>query len=174
MATDYVRSFQTVRMEGLEGVLKTLQELPHEVVSKRGGPVRSALNEAAKVLIREAQANIDRIIETPNKDGRPTKSLGILRASLITVRDPKMSKGERYTVRIRRKTYYPEHRGRAVSAYRVGMLLERGTERREPMPWLQPAYDAKKNEVLKIFEQQLRYKVTRIVRRLARKNGVRL
>jgi len=77
-------------------------------------------------------------------------------------------------VRIRRKTYYPEHRGRAVSAYRVGMLLERGTERREPMPWLQPAYDAKKNEVLKIFEQQLRYKVTRIVRRLARKNGVRL
>lgn len=161
---------ETVKIIGLEGVMKTLRELPPELVSKRGGPVRSALRKASKILVEEAKANVQRIIDEPNIDGAESKSIGHLKKNIITARDSKMRGGERYYVRVRRKAY-PEGRTKKT-ATGVGALLEQGTERRKPMPWMRPAFDAKKHEVVQFFPQELRKQLDRIVKKLARQNGV--
>lgn len=160
---------ETVKIIGLEGVMKTLKELPPELVSKRGGPVRSALRKASLLLVNEAKANVQKIIDEPNIGGG-NYSTGFLQKNIITARDSKMRGGERYYVRVRRKAY-PEGRTKKT-ATGVGALLERGTERRKPMPWMRPAFDAKKHEVVQFFPQELRKQLDRIVKKLARQNGV--
>ena len=124
------------------------------------------------LLVQEAKANVDRIIETPNKGGVPTKSLGLLKDNIITLRDSKMYRGERYTVRVRKKRTYPEHRGDSIPVGRVGILLEKGTEHRQPMPWMSLAYETKRAEIIPLFVKELNADIGRIVRRLSRKNGV--
>jgi len=161
---------ETVRIVGLEGVMKTLRELPPELVSKRGGPVRAALRKASLLLVQESKRNLQTIIDTPNLDGGLTKSTGILKASIITARDSKMRGGERYYVRVRR-TKYPADRT-SKTATGVGALLEHGTETRQPMPWMRPAYDAKKYEAAQFFPREIKAQLDKIVKKLARKNGV--
>ena len=163
---------ETVRIEGLRGVLDTLRSLPPEVVSKRGGPVRSALRKASKVLVEASQRNIDKIVLEPNADGLPSDSTGLLRANVVTQRNSRMrEKGEQYAVRVRRKRY-PDQGGKPVNTRQVGALLEHGTEKRPPMPWMRPAFDAHKHEVLRIFTSEINKQLDRIVRKLARQNGV--
>jgi HK97 gp10 family phage protein len=161
---------ETVRIIGLEGVMKTLRELPPELVSKRGGPVRSALRKASLLMVNEARANVQAIIDEENKDGQPTRSIGHLKSQIITARDSKMRGGERYYVRVRRKAY-PDGRTKKT-ATGVGALLEQGTERRQPMPWMRPAYDAKKDQVIPLFVTELNKQLDKIVKKLARQNGV--
>jgi len=161
---------ETVRVVGLEGVMQALKSLPPELVSSRGGPVRSALRKASLLLVNEAKTNVQRIIDEPNIDGEESKSIGHLKANIITARDAKMRGGERYYVRVRRKAY-PDGRTKK-SANAVGALLEQGTEDRRPMPWMRPAYDARKQEVPGFFAQEIRKQLDRIVKKLARQNGV--
>jgi HK97 gp10 family phage protein len=162
---------ETVRIEGLEGVMKTLRELPPELVSKRGGPVRTALRNASKILVEEARSNVQRIIDEPNIDGMPTKSIGLLKNSIVTVRNSRMRvKGERYYVRVSRKKYPAGRSDKTATG--VGALLEHGTERRRPMPWLRPAFDTKKNEAVQQFPKEMRRQLDRITKKLARQNGV--
>lgn len=161
---------EVVRIEGLEGVMKTLRELPPELVSSRGGPVRTALRNASKVLVNEAKANVQKIIDEPNIGGGDI-STGTLQKNIITVRDSKMkAKGERYYVRVRRKKYADGRTKKTATG--VGALLEHGTEKRKPMPWMRPAFDSKKNEVVQFFPRELRRQLDRITKKLARKNGV--
>ena len=161
---------ETVRIIGLEGVMRTLQSLPPELVSKRGGPVRSALRKASLVLVNEAKANVQRIIDEPNIDGEESKSIGHLQKNIITVRDSKMRGGERYYVRVRRKAYPADRTKKTATG--VGALLESGTENRRPMPWMRPAFEAKKHEVLRFFTQEINAQLDKIVKKLARQNGV--
>lgn len=178
-----------VRLEGLEGVLKTLEQLPREIVSKHGGPVRVALRKASLVLLNEAKANVQRIIDTPNKDGR-NFSIGLAVKSIIAkrVRPRGGQKGEAFLITVK-PNKYPARREGTGSKFRVYkrkgrkaaylqandvlFMLEHGTERRPPMPWLRPAYEAKREEALAIFERELPAAIERIQKRLARQNGVK-
>ncbi len=47
-----------VKISGIDGVLALLQQLPAEVVSKKGGPVKAALRKGARVILAAAQANL--------------------------------------------------------------------------------------------------------------------
>jgi len=47
-----------VQLEGLQGVLETLKALPSELVSRNGGPVRSALRKGALVIFKQANSNL--------------------------------------------------------------------------------------------------------------------
>ena len=167
---------ETVKIEGLDGVLKTLRELPPEVVSKNGGPVRSALAKAARMMRDEAAANVQKIIDAPNIGELPTESIGLLEKSIQARRGRlKGEKGELYVVRIKPKQMYPDKfqdKRNSVSAAKVGRQLEYGTEKRMPMPWLRPAFDAKKGQVITLFVSELNKKLGAIVRKLARKNRV--
>lgn len=163
----------TVKIIGLEGVMKTLRELPPELVSKRGGPVRAALRKASKLFVDQMKANVQAITDEVNIDGH-SYSTGFLQKNIVTTRDSRHQfRGERYIVRVRRKTYPRKSaNAKSVNTKYVGALLESGTEKRAPMPWVRPAFDAKRDQILPLFVSEMRRQLNVIERKLARQNGV--
>ena len=163
---------ETFRIEGLDAAVKTLRELPAELVSKRGGPVRTALQKAAKMIQVEEQQRLQGIIDQENAAGRPTESTGLLKANIVTKRGRLAGgeKGELYSVGIRRKAY-PDSRGKRVTTPQVARLLEYGTARRAPLPFIRPAFEAVKGKVVPLFAAELNRRLAGIVRKLHRSNG---
>jgi HK97 gp10 family phage protein len=163
-----------VRIEGLEGVLNTLKSLPPEIVSRRGGPVRSALQKASKVMVTAMRNNVQKIMDEPNIGGLD-EATGLLRDNIVTIRMKMGSvKGEAYKVgpRLRKKYPLKSPGAKQTSVVQIGRQLETGTERRRPMPWARPAFDAKKHTVIIFFRDELNKKLGAIVRKLARQNRV--
>lgn len=156
-------------VKGLEGILDTLKRLPPEIVSKGGGPVRVALRKAAVIIQREAQANVRRIVEEPNKDGEPSSSTGNLEKAVIVSRKKPAPgfKGERYHVRVKRGAKSAD----GVLASKYGGILEFGYEGVPAKAWLRPAFDTKKQEALDTFVSDLRKRVDAAVKK-ARKKGL--
>lgn len=163
---------EVVRIEGLRGVLDTLKQLPPEIVSKSGGPVRASLRAAANVLRKEAQANVQRIIDTPNAGGLPSESTGLLKKSIVSARvKPRGGKkGEFFSVRIKKQPYLAD-RKTSMQTVQVGRLLETGTERRKPMPWLRPAFDSKKGAALQKFVDEMNKRAQKIIDKIAKQNA---
>lgn len=159
---------ETVHIEGLRGVLDALKRLPPEIVSKAGGPVKLALKAAAKILRVQAQENVQRIIDEPNLGDKPSKSIGLLKKSLIESRGkmPSGVNGERYVVRIKANQRYPSQRGEDLTAAQIGRQLEFGTEKRQPKPWLRPAFDQKKEAAVQEFVTQMNTRVTKIIKKI--------
>lgn len=158
---------EVVRIKGLENVQKMLAALPKELHPQGGAAVRNALRKAAKVLQVQAQQNLQQIIDAPNVDGQTSKSTGLLKKNVVVARGrPKSGTGEVMTVRVRRKSY-PTDRGR-VSTQRVGALLESGTERRQAMPWMRPAFDSKKQEAVEVFRDDVLKRLEKIRRKFDR------
>jgi len=162
---------ETVQLLGLTGVLEALEALPPEVVSKAGGPVKLSLKRAAEVLRAEAIANVNKIVQDPNANGLPSDSTGLLAANIVATRGKALrgpEKGEQYRVRIRRKAYQVEGDAKPVNTIQVGRLLEYGTEKRQPMPWLRTAFDAKKNEATQVFVSEMNRRVEAVIKKLER------
>lgn len=162
-----------VRVEGLAGVLETLKQLPPEIVSKSGGPVKMALKRAAEVLRNEARANVQLIIDQPNADGQMSKSIGLLKKSVVASRGKLKAglKGEAYKVRIKPRPFYPADRGTTLTPAQVGRLLETGTEKRKPMPWLRPAFDSKKNAAVQTFVEEMKKRTQVVINKVAAQNA---
>lgn len=169
---------ETIRIEGLKGVLDTLNQLPPELVSVRGGPVRKALRNAAKVIQKAAQDNVQRIIDQPNAHGLPTHSVGLLKKSIVISRgrQPVEQKGERVFVKIKRGAKYPpelQDKTGKLTAAQVGRLLETGTERRHPMPWIRPAFEATKVQAVNDFVTNMDKEIAKVLKKLEAKNRVK-
>lgn len=179
-------------IEGLGELLRTLQALPKEIVSVKGGPVRVGLRAAGKVWQRAAQANIDRIVAEPNKDGRPSVSSGTLKKAVIVSRDPnphRSKANERVLVRLRKKDRAPN--GQSVHAYGGSLefgsirqrnakgkrmtarqklaYLEHGGESVQAKPWLRPVVPEKSAEALNVFIAETRKAIDRAVKKARRK-----
>jgi HK97 gp10 family phage protein len=91
------------KVSGLDGVLDMLLTLPPEVVSKAGGPVRSALRAGAVVIRDEARKNVRKIVLEPNVDGKPSRSTGALEKAIKVTRgsrgaEVRSGKAEKYIV----------------------------------------------------------------------------
>lgn len=166
MASDLV----TIQLHGLDGVLNLLQQLPPEVVSRRGGPVLRALRAGARVIQREAAFNLARATDSLASDD-PT-STGLLLKSLVVSRgkQPTGTKGERMLVRVRRKVYQRNARER-VSTLKTAQLLEYGSRQQPAEPWLRPAFAAKAPEAIRTVEAALVNDLDRILRRLSKGRG---
>lgn len=172
----------TFKVEGLEGVIKTLQSLPPEIVSKRGGPVRVALRKAAVIIQKQEIENLQTIILQPNKGGTDDNT-GLLEKNIVVSRSKLLGgqNGERYLVRIRRKVYpgqAPKSNVRAKGAKnvvtsQVARLLEYGTAKRQPYPFIRPAFDAKKQEAVDTFVTEVNKGILRIQKKLERQNRVK-
>lgn len=163
---------ETVRIEGLQGVLATLRALPPEIVSKGGGPVRSALRKAAQVIQRQEQANLQAIIDAPNADGK-FESTGLTKANIVLTRGRRNAfKGESYLVRVRNKPF-PGASGKGSTTAANARRLEYGTEKRAPMPFIRTAFEAKKGEALQVFTTEINKRLVAIVKKLERQNRVR-
>lgn len=166
---------ETVRLIGLEGVVKTLRELG-PAASKRGGPVRNALRKAAKPIQQQVITNVNGIVAEANADGLPSKSTGLLAANIIITRgkQPPGQNGETVRVRVRSKPYPKERAGsKKVTTAQVSRLLEGGSERmQQPHPHWRPAFDAKKQEAVHVFQTELPKSIAALAKKLAKQNGV--
>ena len=158
---------ESVRIEGLDDVLRRLKALGAEA-SKAGGPVRAGVRAGAVVIQKEMQANVRRIVATPNKGGGD-ESTGLLEKSIKPRRQKahKTLKGETFTVSPGKAKYPSTPRTPpVVGAYKVGQMLEYGTPKREPMPWARPAFHAKKDEAVKVMTEATLKGIEKIERKL--------
>jgi HK97 gp10 family phage protein len=169
-----------VEISGIDGVLDMLKNLPPEVVSKRGGPVKKALRKAAVIIQKEAQKNIRNIVLEPNKDGRPTKSTGSLEKAVTVGRGKYMggSLGERYMVWLpREKRKYANtkenvRKRRVGKTYTVespqfyGRFLEYGTSKMQKKPWLRPALMSKGDQAIAVARDALLKEIERVTQKM--------
>lgn len=164
-------SFFEMRLTGLDGVLQTLQQLPPEIVSKRGGPVKRALRKGARVILEQEKLNLQAVTANATSTGK-RESTGFLLKNLIVSRGkpPTGTNGERYLVRVRRKQFYPRGGKEPVTAAKTAAWLEYGTSQQPAEPWIRPAVIAKGAQAISTIETELIRDINRIVRKLARQN----
>lgn len=161
---------ELTHVKGLDGLLKTLLALPPEIVSRSGGPVRTALRKAGVVFQKAARENIKQIVAAPNKDGRTPESSKTLETSIIVSRGKPQPgfKGEVFRVRVKRGARAPN----GETANKYGGILEFGYEGVAAKPWLRPAFEANKHEALGVFVSEMQKRLDAAARK-ARKLGLR-
>lgn len=158
------------KLTGVEGVLKTLRELPPEIVSKRGGPVKLALAKGARVIRDEAKKNLRAEIARGGDE-----STGLLEKNIIVSRgkQPIGGNGERYLVRVKRKTYEKSGEGKPVTTLKTAHLLEYGSQHQPATPWLRPAFAATRQKAVDVTITDLKSRIDKIVAKLAKENAGR-
>lgn len=158
-----------LRLTGVDGVLDMLRQLPPELVSKRGGPVKSALRKGAVVILKQHQANLSVVTNnaTSDDDRRNTQ---LLAKNVVVTRGkpPSEGQGERYLVRVRRKVYKRTSTGEAVTTLKTAQLLEYGSSQQPAEPWIRPSFAARAAESIRVIETELLRGLDRIVKRLAK------
>jgi HK97 gp10 family phage protein len=182
----------TQTLKGLDDVLDKLKRLPPEIVSKNGGPVKTALRKGAMVIVNEWKAQVQRVIDEPNADGQPTDSTGLLKSSIGATRDSKPQRhgaNERYIVRVRNKKYpvkattsapaatsmlgslfaaAPKKKPPPPTTSQVARLLEYGTEKMQAKPWATPGYMASRQRALNTVVSELNAGIDRVIKKLSR------
>lgn len=160
-----------MKITGLDGVLDMLRRLPPEVVSKRGGPVRAALRKAAVVIQKPAVANLARVTANATTDEK-RQNTGLLEKSVVVTRGkaPFDGNGERYLVRVKRKTY-TRSGGKPVTTLKTAQLLEYGSSKQPAEPWLRPAFNANAEKAIYTFETSLLRSIDLIVKKLSKGKG---
>ena len=157
-----------VKLTGMDGVIKTLQSLPAEVVSKNGGPVKLSLAKGARTyLAYQKQALAAAIAVNGAQD-----STGLLLSTMVASRGkgpPPGSKGERYLVRFRRKTY-PDRKGRPVTTLQTANLLEYGSSHQPATPFIRPTVQARGGEIIRVITADLSKRLDNTIKKLARQN----
>lgn len=156
-------------ISGIDGVLRTLNSLPAEVVSKRGGPVKLSLAKGARLMRDEVKKNLQAsIARTADPDG----VTGLLEKSIIASRgkEPTSGRGERYLVRVKRKTY-PDRSGKPVTTLKTAHIKEYGSEHQEADPFIRPAYLSTRSRVVSVVTSDLVQRIDKIVAKLARQNA---
>lgn len=156
-------AIERVKVLGLTGVLDALRSLPPEIVSKRGGPIRRGLRKGAQALLERARANVQRIVDEQNVDGRFV-STGLAKESLrIKATRPVSGNGEAVIVAVKPRQAYAgrqiKRKGRKIAALMANdvlFMLEHGTETRRPMPWMRPAFEEGRAEALDIVVAETR------------------
>ena len=170
----------TQRVEGLDQLLKNMQQLPRELVSKNGGLVRRALLRAARIIRDEAAA-------------RAPKDTGNLSKNVIAVRDrnPQATgASERYMITVKKKRYTKNSKANAPKtskgkinyrahgdAYywrwvefgtgpRVSKKTGKYTGQAPAQPFLRPGFENKKQAALAEFKDNLGKSVAQTVKRM--------
>lgn len=169
-------------MKGLDGLLKTLESLPSEIVSKRGGPVKNALRKAANVIREE---EVKRFKALVNERGW-NETTGLLEKSIVVKRGrpPVDVKGERYIVTFKRSIYRKSiisqlrklgksGGGETVTVRKTAQLFEWGSSHQPPRKFILPSFHAKAGEAIEVFKDDLRKRIDAIVKKLSSQNKTR-
>ena len=162
----------TQTLHGVDDLLAKLKSLPPEIVSKRGGPVKSGLRKGGVVIQKAAQAKIRALVQKPEDSGYVSTDL--LAQSVVVRRDSRPERAganERYRVLISRgrKFIYPETLSEEyeIRTIMTARYLEFGTEQRAPTPWMTPAYFEARQDALNTTITEITRGVKRIIRRLS-------
>jgi hypothetical protein len=145
-----------------------LQQLPAEVVSKKGGPVRRVLAKAARSIQKLEVQKLNATLTDLNDQGEKD-STGLLAKNVVVTRGkaPTDGKGERYLVRIRRVTY-PDRSGKPTTTLKTAQIKEYGSEKQEPEPFIRPAFNEGAPGAIALIERELPREIERIARKLAK------
>jgi hypothetical protein len=161
-----------VKLTGIDGVLATLQSLPAEVVSKRGGPVKSALRKGALVILKAEKANLQAVMGH-KVDGEERQSTGLVLKNLVVKRGkaPTSGKGERYITTVKRRVYARKS-GKPVTTTQNAARLEYGARggQQPAEPWIRPAVKARGAEAISTIERELVAGIDKVVAKLAAQN----
>lgn len=156
---------ETTRVHGLSELLKTMSELPPNIVSKGGGPVRASLRKAGVVFQKQYVANIRAIIDEPNKDGsKPEVSRTWEKSVIVSRSKPSGFKGEVFRVRLRRGAQAPN--GARVNTYAA--VNEYGDENHKALAPFRRAFDSKKDEALSVFATEMQKRVAAAVKKVSK------
>ena len=147
-------------LHGLDGVIEALRRLPPDVVSKRGGPVLSALKKGARVIHKPAKAAL---VASRDPD---TDSDGILAKNLIVSRGkaPTSGKGERVLIRVRKKVYRRTAK-EVTTTLKTAQIKEYGSEKQAAEPWLRPAFQAHAAEAIDVASKSVASEIDRFMDR---------
>jgi hypothetical protein len=162
---------------GADAMIKTLQALPAEVVSKRGGPVKSALRKSASKLRGYMATALKTAID---EDG--SQSSGLLLSALVATRgkQPTGAKGERYLVRVKNKPYVGgtlrstrKNKGAAKrgTTLQTANLMEYGSEHQKARPWMRPTGAAHGSEIIGYGTAELKTQIDKVVATLQKNGG---
>ncbi len=140
---------------GLDELLRALERLPRELAAKNGGPVRSALFQAGKVIREEARRRAPQ-----GKTGNLKRAVRMRRE-----RNPRANgHAEQYIIDVRTGR---KGSGKANQAY-YWRFVEFGTRKAAARPFLRPAFEAKKREAVDVFQRVLDRRIQLAVRRARR------
>lgn len=158
-----------MKIIGMDGVLATLNSLPAEIVSKRGGPVKLSLAKGARKLRDYAKSNLRRSIATGG-----SRSTGELEKRVIASRGkaPFGGKGERYLVRVKKRDYINAD-GVRTNPLMTANLLEYGSSHQPATPWLRPAVQQHGGEIITTVTDDLKRRIELTVKKLAAQNKAR-
>lgn len=150
----------TVQIRNADEIARKLEQLPAEVIGKRGGPALKALRKGANRIRNKARANLRGVTSNATATGE-NESTGLLLKNLVTTRGkaPNDGKGERVLVRIRKRAY----EGRAVTTQQTAAWLEYGTEDQPAEPFLRPAFQAEAAAAITTVENEFLREVERLV-----------
>jgi len=161
------RDGMKMTITGLDGVVATLNSLPAEVVSKKGGPVKLALAKGARKLRDYAKQNLRAAIA----HGPTTRSTGELESRVIASRGkaPTGTKGERYLVRVKKRDYINAD-GVRTNPLMTANLTEYGSSHQPATPWLRPAVMQHGEEIITTITTDLSRRIQLTVKKLAAAN----
>ena len=150
-------------IKGLDGVLNTLQSLPAEVVSKRGGPVKLALAKGARFLRDKYKENLRRAIAL----GPTTRSTGELEKHVIASRGkaPSSGNGERYLVRIKKRDYLNAD-GVRTNPLMTANLLEYGSSHQPATPFARPTVEQNGEAAIRVVTEDLIKRTDKVVQQM--------
>jgi len=154
-----------MKLTGVDGVLKTLQSLPAEVVSKRGGPVKAALAKGARFVRDQERKNLQTVLEPGDE------STGLLAQNIIASRGkpPTSGRGERYLVRVKRKMY-PGRKGEQVSTLKSAQIKEYGSTKQPARSFIRRTVQESGGHAIEIVTKDLDARVQKLVAKLASQN----
>lgn len=158
-----------LQIHGIDGVLSTLEALPAEVVSKRGGPVKLALAKGARLLRDQAKDNFRRSVAQGGADSTETTVENIVASR---GKAPVGTKGERQLVRVKRRSYI-NAKGAKTTTLRAAQLMEYGSATQPARPWLRPAVQRRGSQIIDVVSEDLLKRLDQITKRLAAQNGGR-
>ncbi|HFF6228243.1 TPA: hypothetical protein ACOEC1_000177 [Stenotrophomonas maltophilia] len=156
-----------LQIHGIDGVLSTLEALPAEVVSKRGGPVKLALAKGARLLRDQAKDNFRRSVAQGGADSTETTVENIVASR---GKAPVGTKGERQLVRVKRRSYI-NAKGAKTTTLRAAQLMEYGSATQPARPWLRPAVQRRGSQIIDVVSEDLLKRLDQITKRLAAQNG---
>lgn len=156
---------ETTRVHGLSELLKTMSELPPNIVSKGGGPVRASLRKAGVLIQKQYVQNIQAIITEPNKDGsKPEVSRTWEKSVIVSRGKPSGFKGEVFRVRLKKGARAPN--GARVNTYAA--VQEYGDENHRALAPFRRAFDSKKDAALSTFMSEMQKRVAAAVKKAGR------
>lgn len=144
------------KVHGLKELQKALTQLPKELVSKNGGPVKTALMAATLPVVRTAQSTI------PDRDEIP--NTGLLARMIRRRRMTKVSRGSEGV-----QVFVRGNKQQERDAY-YAPWLEFGARGLAPTRWFSKSLESNAQSSTEIFRKNLAGAIARIAKKIGAEN----